>query len=225
MRPATLSICRRRQRPVTTGNRDRQEGARTSTTPNRRRSARLQRDPRRSPLATPRNTCKCEVGGVPRSRGRGRRQTQTVGSRAVTLGCQLRGSLTRTRAPGRRWAILSRGSGRRIALRRTALDNPFMTSCLQMRWFSSDNGASRYLFDPSLPGQAPGAAAHARRRGAHTLSLGQRGEASRATRTGVAQRERPPRRTAAPDAYVEVPTLMVIKKFAPAERDPASRQL
>jgi hypothetical protein len=44
--------------PATTGNRGRQEGARTSTTPNRRGSARLQRDLRRSPLATPRNTCK-----------------------------------------------------------------------------------------------------------------------------------------------------------------------
>ncbi len=52
VRDPTLSICRRRQRPVTTGNRDRQQGARTSATPNRRRSARLQRDPRRSPLAT-----------------------------------------------------------------------------------------------------------------------------------------------------------------------------
>ena len=99
VRPATLSICRRRQRFVTTGNRDRQEGARTSTTPNRRRSGRLQRDPRRSSPATPRNTCKCPVGRVPRSRGRGRRQTQTVGSRAFTLGGPNQTSSTSTRRP------------------------------------------------------------------------------------------------------------------------------
>jgi hypothetical protein len=47
------------RRPETTGNRDRQEGARTSMTPSTRRSARLQRSPRRSPLGTLRNTCKC----------------------------------------------------------------------------------------------------------------------------------------------------------------------
>jgi hypothetical protein len=124
--------------------------------------------------------------GLPlRQEGAVRPQAQQTDASRLDRGCQLRGSLTRTRAPRRRWAILSRGSGRRIALRRTALDNPLMTSCLQMRWFSSDNGASRYLFDPSLPGQAPGAAAHARRRRAHTLSLGQRGEASRATRTAA----------------------------------------
>jgi hypothetical protein len=41
---------------------------------------------RRSPLARPRNTCKCEGGEMPRPRGRGRRQMQTVGSRAFALG-------------------------------------------------------------------------------------------------------------------------------------------
>ena len=107
--------------------------------------------------------------GLPlRQEGAVRPQAQQTDASRLDRGCQLRGSLTRTRAPRRRWAILSRGSGRRIALRRTALDNHLMTSCLQMRWFSSDNGASRYLFDPSLPGQAPGAAAHARRRRAGT---------------------------------------------------------
>ncbi len=84
-----------RDGPKPLGNRDRQEGARTSTTRNRGRSARLQRSPRPSPLGTPRNTCKCEVGRVPRPRGRGRRQMQTVGSRAFTLGGQDRNTLRR----------------------------------------------------------------------------------------------------------------------------------
>ncbi len=85
-RPATLSICRRRQRPVTTGNRDRREAHESA----RRRTgtARLdcRCDPRRSRLTTPRNACKCEVGPLRRSKRRGRRQMQTVGFHALALG-------------------------------------------------------------------------------------------------------------------------------------------
>ena len=64
-------------------------GRTTSTTPNRRRSARLQRDPRRSPLATPRNTCKCGRRGR-RGAALQRSRTATNANRWISRVCSRR---------------------------------------------------------------------------------------------------------------------------------------